>query len=105
MARRAKTRLLIETTLGQHLALALAAHLARSELVPAPAPRHDAPQIVDILNRVGRALARVAPLYVREAANAEPRELTPAELAGAAMLQGASLVLLKNGRRLCRYRW
>lgn len=98
--RRAHTRLLLETTLGQHLALALAAHLARGELDP-PA-EHDARQIADALNRVGWALARVLPLYVREAPGAQPRELTPAELEGAAVLQGAGVVLLKNGRKLSR---
>ncbi len=102
MARRANTRSLIETTLGQHLALGLAAHLARSELVPDPPVGHDALQIADTLNRVGWALARVAPLDVHEAPGAEPRELAPAELEGAAVLQGATLVLLKNGRKLSR---
>ncbi len=102
MARRANTRSLIETTLGQRLALGLAAHLARSELVRDPPAGHDALQIADTLNRVGWALARVAPLYVHEAPRAEPRELAPAELEGAAVLQGATLVLLKNGRKLSR---
>src|SRR5688572_19880372 len=47
VARRAITRSLIETTLGQHLALGLAAHLARSKLVPDPPVGHDALQIAD----------------------------------------------------------
>lgn len=102
VARRANTRLPIETNPGQHLALALAAHLARTELVPDPLAGHDTRQIVDILNCVGWALARVAPLYVHEAQGAEPRELMPAELEGAAVLQSATVVLLKDGRKLSR---
>ena len=102
MARRANTPSLIETTLGQHLALALAAHLARTELIPDPLAGYDALQMVDTLNRVGWALARVAPLYVHQAAGAEPHELTPAELEGAAVRHGATIVVLKDGRKLSR---
>ena len=57
---------------------------------------------MDTLNRVGWALARVAPVYVCEAPDAEQRELMPAELEGAAVLQGAAIVLLKDGRKLSR---
>jgi hypothetical protein len=100
MGKQSKTRQLIETNLGQHVALAVAAHLARSLLVPDPLAPYDAQHLLDVLDRVGGALARVAPLYEHEGKNSEPRELTPAELEGAAVRQGATNVLLRDGRRL-----
>jgi hypothetical protein len=100
MARKSKTRQLLETNLGQHVALVVAAHLARTQLVPEPPAPPDVQSVHDILNRVGGALARVAPLYEHDGKNAEPRELTRAELEGAAVRHGATAVLLRDGRRL-----
>lgn len=100
MGKQLKTRQLIETNLGQHVALAVAAHLARSLLVPDPLAPYDAQHLLDVLDRVGGALARVAPLYEHEAKDSQPRELTPAELEGAAVRQGATNVQLRDGRRL-----
>jgi hypothetical protein len=102
VARQSKTRQLIETQLGQHVALSVAAHLARTHLLPDPAPPRDAAQLLAILNRVGGALARVAPIYSWNAGDIAPRELTAAELEGARLERGATWLVLGDGQRLPR---
>jgi hypothetical protein len=102
VARQSRTRQLIETDLGQHVALSVAAHLARTHLLPDPASPRDAALLLEILNRVGGALARVAPIYACDAGGTTPRELTAAELEGALVERGASELVLRDGRRLPR---
>ncbi len=75
-----RTRQLNDSILGQHLALSVAAHLARTQLVPDPLSVYDGQHLTDMLELIGRALAKVAPVYAKEAAASEPRQLTPAEL-------------------------
>ena len=94
----ARTRQLNDSILGQHLALSVAAHLARTQLVPDPLSVYDGQHLTDMLELIARALAKVAPVYVKDAAAAEPRELTPAELEGATVRAGATLLALKDGR-------
>lgn len=72
---------------GEHLSLAVAAHLARTQLAAE-------------LDAVAIALARNAQLYVLDAAGGEPRQLSAAELEGAAVTRGATMLVLKDGRTL-----
>jgi hypothetical protein len=85
---------------GQHLSLAVAAHLARSQLVPDPLEAYDSQHRSEMLNFIALALARTAPLYVLDAAGAEPRQLAADELGGAVAKGGASVLVLKDGRSL-----
>lgn len=100
MGRKSKTQQLIDSSLGQHLALAVAAHLARTRLVPDPLVVYDAQHMTEMLDVVASALARVAPLYVQDPKTGTARELTPAELDGAAARRGATAIVLKDGRAL-----
>jgi hypothetical protein len=100
MSGRSKTQELIATSIGQHVALSIAAHLARTELIPDSRAPYAAAHLLESLNRVGSALARVAPLYVRESRDAEPRELAASELEDAAARDGAAILVLKDGRKL-----
>jgi hypothetical protein len=89
---------LTETILGEHLKLCVAAHLARTQLVPDPRTRYDGQHLLEMVEAVAEALTRVATVYVRDRASAAPRELSPAELEGAAVRQGANLLVLRDGR-------
>jgi hypothetical protein len=91
---------LAETIVGQHLALSVAAHLARTQLVAEPLAVHDAQHTARMLDVVAAALARVAPLYVQEPGSGTPRLLTEGELEGAAIKRGATLLVLRDGRTL-----
>lgn len=100
MGRRSKTQQLTESILGQHLALSVAAHLARTQLVPDPLRVYDGQHMSDMVDTVANALAKVAPLYVQDAKSGTARELTPLELDGAAVKRGATVIVLKDGRTL-----
>jgi hypothetical protein len=100
MGRNSKTQQLTDSVLGQHLALAVAAHLARTQLVPDPLSVYDGQHMSDMVDAVANALARVAPLYVQDASLGTARELAQAELAGAAVRRGATVLMLKDGRTL-----
>jgi hypothetical protein len=100
MARKSKTQQLTDSIAGQHLALSVAAHLARTQLVPDPLKVYDGQHLTDMLNVVGLALARTAPLHVIDPAAGEPRQLTPAEIEGAVAKRGASTLVLRDGRTL-----
>jgi hypothetical protein len=100
MGRKSKTELLTESSLGQHLALSVAAHLARTQLVPDPLGVYDARHKSEMVDAVGNALAKVAPLYVQDTNNFTARELSPSDLDGAAVRRGATILVLKDGRTL-----
>ena len=100
MARKSKTEELTDGITGQHLSLPVAAHLARTQLVPDPMQVYDGQHVLDTLNVIGLALARTAPLYAVDPAAAALRQLTPAELEGAATKRGAAMLTLKDGRTL-----
>ncbi len=100
MARKSKTPEPPEGSLGQHLALAVAAHLARTQLVPDPLRLYDGEHLSDMLNVVAGALARTAPLYVRDVATGKARALVPGELEGATAKGSASVLVLEDGRTL-----
>ena len=100
MARKSKTEELTDSITGQHLSLPVAAHLARTQLVPDPLKVYDGQHVLDMLNVIGLALARTAPLYVVDPAAGAQRQLAPAELEGAKAKRGATLLALKDGRTL-----
>lgn len=100
MGRRSKTSQLTDSILGQHLALSVAAHLARSQLVPDPLKVYDGQHITEMLDVVADAIARVAPLYVQDPLGEPPRQLMEVEAEGAKAKRGATILVLKNGRSL-----
>lgn len=93
-----KTQRFIPAGVGQHLALPVAAHLARSQLVPDPLKPYDARHLGETLEIVARALARVSPLYIQDPKDGTQRELSAAELEGATVRRGATLLELRDGR-------
>ena len=95
-----KTQELRDAIVGQHMSLAVAAHLARVQLVSDPLARYDAEHIIEMVEIVAGALVKVAPLYVSAGIGGEPRELAAHELEGAAVGQGGTLLVLKDGRLL-----
>ena len=100
MGRRSTTQRLTETIAGQHLALSVAAHLARSQLVRDPLSPYDARHLLDVLDAVGSAICRVAQLYVLDAKTGQRRELSATELEGAKAKAGATIVVLRDGQAL-----
>ena len=100
MRRKSPTRLLTEGILGQHIALSVAAHLARTQLVPDPLRVYDAQHMAETLDVVANALVRVAPVYVQDPKAEAPRELMEAELDGARAKRAATVLALQDGRTL-----
>jgi hypothetical protein len=87
----------VEAVLGQHINLNVAAHLARTQLVPDRGARYDSQHLLEIVDAIARALMRVAPVYCA-GADGQPRELTAVELQAANFSDGA--LQLADGRRL-----
>ncbi len=100
MARKSRTDNLADSIAGQYLSLAVAAHLARTQLVPDPLKVYDSQHLSEMLNVVAQALARTAPLHITDAASGEKRPLSPADLEGALAKRGAIALVLKDGRTL-----
>lgn len=88
----------VDGILGRHLALSVAAQLARTQLVPEPLAVYDSQHIDETIDIVARALATVTPLYVRDSSSGQPRELSAAELEGAVIARAATVLTLKDGR-------
>jgi hypothetical protein len=100
MGRQSHTRQITDGLLGQHLALSVAAHLARSQLVPDPLNVYDAQHLSETLDAVASALARVAPLYVPDPKAGAPRQLMEDELQGARVRRSATVLVLSDGRSM-----
>jgi hypothetical protein len=100
MGRNSKTQHITANILGQHLALSVAAGLARTQLVPDPLKAYDAQHLSEMVNLIGAAVAKVAPLYVKDEVSQTARELSQDEVQGAEIRRGATLVVLKDGRTL-----
>ena len=100
MGRKSRTQHLTESILGQHLALSVAAHLARTQLIPDPLTPYDGQHMSETVDVVANALARVVPLYVNDPKLGSPRELAEPEREGATIRRGATLVVLRDGRTL-----
>jgi hypothetical protein len=97
--RRSRTKQLTDSILGQHIALSVAAGLARTQLVADPLTVYDAQHLSEMIDVIARALAKVAPLYVRDAPHeTNLRQLTPEEQESAAIRRGATLLVLKSGQ-------
>ncbi len=100
MASKAKIDKSTDSIAGQYLSLAVAAHLARTQLVPDPLKVYDSQHLGEMLNVVAQALARTAPLQITEAASGEKRPLSSLELEGALAKRGATMLVLKDSRTL-----
>ena len=100
MSRKSKTAQLTESIAGQHLALSVAAHLARTQLVPDPLKVYDAQHMGDMLNLVAMALARTSPLYVFDPHSGLARQLSSEELEGAKAQRAATVLAFRDGRML-----
>ena len=100
MASKSKTDKLTDSIAGQYLSLAVAAHLARTQLVPEPLKLYDSQHLGEMLNIVAQALARTAPLQITDAASGEKRALGALDLEGAVAKRGATALVLKDGRTL-----
>jgi hypothetical protein len=83
-----------------HVPLAVAAHLARAQLVPDPGKVYDSLHLSDMLNVIALALARSAPLYLPDPGGGEGRRLSVFELQGAKVQRSASLLVLSDGREI-----
>jgi hypothetical protein len=86
-----KTTRLAEGIRNQHVAMSVAAGIARAQLVPNPV------DIYDMLEVMAAAIARVAPIYAMNARTGEVRRLTEEELEGASFARGATALALKDG--------
>lgn len=100
MGRKPKKHQLTDITVGQHVEFSVAVRLASSRLVKDPRSVEDAQRASGILNVVGNALARVVPVYSRDAGFAKPRPLSEGELEGSEVMHRATVLLLKDGRTL-----
>jgi hypothetical protein len=100
MARKSKTDSLTDSIAGQYLSLAVASHLARTQLVPDPLKVYDSQHLSEMLNVVAQALARTAPLHITDAASGEKRALSAIDLEGAVAKRAAGALVLKDGRTL-----
>jgi hypothetical protein len=100
MAKKRASEALGERIAGQHVSLAVAAHLARTQLVPEPIKPYDGQHLSDMLDLMAQALTHTAALYVVDAHTGVSRELNPAELEGAVAQRGATQLVLKDGRTL-----
>jgi hypothetical protein len=98
MGPKSKAQQLADGILRQHLGLSVAAHLARTELMPEARAVYDCEHQGELINIIARALAKVVPVYVHDASADARRELSAAELEGAVIMHAATLVLLKDGR-------
>lgn len=100
MAKEGKTKRLPEGIARQHLPLAVAAHLAHTQLVPSPRKPYDAKPLSEMLDVIAGALARTATLYVTDPKTGASRQLAYSELEGARARRGAKVLVLKDGATL-----
>ena len=84
--------------LNPHIALSVAAGLAHQQLAAQPNKFYDGEHFSEMMNMVAHALMRVAPLYVADAEDGGRRALSEAELEGASIRRGATLLVLADGR-------
>jgi len=84
--------------LNPHVALSVAALTAHRQLAAKPPAFYDVEHYNEVLNTVAHALMRAAPLYVADADGGERRTLSEADLDGASVRRGATLLVLADGR-------
>jgi hypothetical protein len=92
-----KTTRLAAGIRNQHVAMSVAAGLARAQLVPNPVGVYDAHHLSEMLELMAAAIARVAPVYALSARTGELRRIGDEELDGARFERGATVLLLKDG--------
>jgi hypothetical protein len=100
MSQKSKTQHLTDSIIGQHLALSVAAHLARTQLVSDPLAIYDSQHLTEMIDIVAGAIAKVAPLYVQDPGSGTLRQLTESELEGATVKRSATNLVLRDGRTL-----
>lgn len=82
----------------QHIGLTTASGIAYDQLADRKRGSYDPEHFNDVLNMAALALIRIAPVYLIDPATGERRRLTDAELLGAQVTQGASALVLADGR-------
>jgi hypothetical protein len=92
-----KTTRLAEGIRKQHIAMSVAAGIARAQLVPNPVGVYDAHHLGRMLEVMATAIAQVAPIHAMNARTGEVRKLTEEELEGARFTRGATALVLKDG--------
>lgn len=92
-----KTTRLAEGIRNQHVAMSVAAGIARAQLVPNPVGVYDARHLSEMLEVMAAAIARVAPIHATNARTGEVRRLTEEDLEGASFARGATTLVLKDG--------
>jgi hypothetical protein len=95
-----KTTRLAEGIRSQHVAISVAAGLARAQLAPHPVGSYDARHVSEMLDTIAGAIARVAPIHAMNARTGEVRRLTEQDLDGAYFTRGAAALVLKDGTAL-----
>ena len=92
-----KTTRLAEGIRNQHVAMSVAAGLARAQLVPNSVGVYDPLHLSEMLEVMAAAIARVAPIYAMNARTGEVRRLTDDQLDGATFKRGATTLVLSDG--------
>ena len=92
-----KTTRLAQGIRNQHVAMSVAAGLARAQLVPNPVAVYDAQHLSEMLELIAAAIARVAPIHAMNARTGEVRRLSEDELEGARFARGATALVLTDG--------
>lgn len=92
-----KTTRLAEGIRNQHVAMSVAAGIARAQLVPNPVGVYDARHLSEMLEVMAGAIARVAPIHAMNARTGEVRRLTEEDLEGASFARGATALVMKDG--------
>lgn len=83
-----------------HIGLTTASGIAYDQLADKKRSFFDGEHFNEVLNQVGQALIRLAPVFTFDANAREPRQLDEAELFEARVIRGASALELPDGRRL-----
>lgn len=87
-----------------HIALSVAAGIAHQQLAARPLAFYDVEHYSEVMNMVAHALMRVAQIYVADADGGERRGLSEADLDGASVRRGATLLVLADGHSF-RHVW
>ena len=82
-----------------HIGLNTASGIAYDQLAEKKRSFYDGERFDEVLNQVGQALIRLAPVFTIEPDGREPRRLEEAELFEARVIRGASALVLADGRR------
>jgi len=84
----------------QHIGLSTASGIAYDQLAERKRGVYDAQHFSEVLNMAALALIRIVPIYVIDTGTGERRRLTDAELLEAQVTQGATMLVLADGRNV-----